>query len=79
MGPESTPVKILDQIEHMLEGVMQSDAAWCRQRIKLARGRLKAGKPVGSVLESLINRCTSSAKKCQDRKQALPKPVYDPA
>lgn len=79
MGPESTPVKILDQIEHMLEGVMQSDAAWCRQRIKLARGRLKAGKPVGSMLESLINRCTSSAKKCQDRKQALPKPVYDPA
>ncbi|MGB7451230.1 MAG: DEAD/DEAH box helicase, partial [Lysobacterales bacterium] len=57
---------------------MQSDAAWCRQRIKAARGRLKAGKPVDSILESLIDRCTTSAQKCQQRKLSLPEPAYDP-
>ncbi len=77
MEPASKPAKILDQIAGMLEGVMQSDAAWCRSRIKSARTRLKAGKPVDSLLESLIDRCTLSAKKCQQRKQRLPVPTYD--
>ena len=33
MRPAIQPAKILDQITGMLAGVMQSDAAWCRQRI----------------------------------------------
>ncbi len=79
MGPAIKPAKILNQIAGLLDGIMQSDAAWCRQRIKTARGRLKAGKPVDSILESLIDRCTVSAQKCQQRKQSLPEPIYDPA
>ncbi len=71
-------IKILNQIAGLLDGIMQSDAAWCRQRIKAARGRLKAGKPVDSILESLIDRCTISAQKCQQRKLSLPEPAYDP-
>lgn len=57
---------------------MQSDAAWCTQRIKSARRRLRAGKPIDSLLESLIDRCTKSAQQCQQRKQSLPEPSYDP-
>jgi len=78
MGSTIKPAKILDQIAGMLDGIMQSDAAWCVQRIKVARGRLRAGKPVDSILESLIDRCTTSAQKCQQRKQSLPEPTYDP-
>ncbi len=77
MEPATKPAKILDQIAGMLEGIMQSDAAWCLSRIKSARARLRAGKPVDSLLESLIERCTVSARKCQDRSQGIPKPVYD--
>ncbi len=76
MGPETKPANILDQIAGLLDGIMQSDAAWCRQRIRTARLRLKAGKPVDSILESLIDRCTLSARKSQARKQRLPEPVY---
>jgi ATP-dependent helicase HrpA len=78
MGSVTKPAKILNQIAGMLEGIMQSDAAWCRQRIKAARGRLRAGKPIDSILESLIDRCTKSAQTCQRRKQRLPEPTYDP-
>ena len=78
MGSTIKPAKIIDQIAGMLDGIMQSDAAWCAQRIKAARGRLRAGKPVSSILEALIERCTSSAQKCQQRKQSLPEPTYDP-
>jgi len=78
MGSTIKPAKILDQIAGMLGGIMQSDAAWCAQRIKAARGRLKGGKPVDSLLQSLIDRCTASAQKCQQRKQGLPEPSYDP-
>ena len=78
MGPATKPTEILNQIAGLLDGIMQSDAAWCRQRIKSARGRLKAGKPVDSILESLIDRCTLSAQKCQQRKLSLPRPAYDP-
>jgi hypothetical protein len=78
MGSASKPAKILDQIDGMLDGIMQSDAAWCRQRIKVARGRLKAGKSADSILESLLERCTVSAQKCQHRKQTVPEPTYDP-
>ena len=79
MEPATKPNKILNQIAGLLDGIMQSDAAWCRQRIKAARGRLKAGKPVDSILESLIERCTVSAQKCQQRQLGLPEPSYDPA
>jgi len=79
MGPATKPANLLNQIAGLLEGIMQTDAAWCRQRIKVARGRLKAGKPVDSILESLIDRCTLSAQKCQQRQQSLPEPNYDPA
>ena len=78
MGTASKPAKILDQIAGLLDGIMQSDAAWCRQRIKAARGRLRAGKPVDSILQSLIDRCTESAQKCQQRKLSLPRVAYDP-
>jgi ATP-dependent helicase HrpA len=78
MGPATNPAKILDQIAGMLDGILQADAAWCQQRIKAARGRMKAGKPVDSLLESLIDRCTVSAQKCQGRKQRMPEPDYDP-
>ena len=79
MGSQSEKTKILNQIEGMLSGIMQSDAAWCRQRIRTARGRLRAGKPVDSILEALIERCTASAKICHGRRQRLPEPTYDPA
>ena len=78
MGPATKPTKILNQIAGLLDGIMQSDAAWCRQRIKSARGRIRSGKPVDSILESLIDRCTVSAQKCQQRKLSLPEPSYDP-
>jgi ATP-dependent helicase HrpA len=78
MGSKTKPAKILDQVAALLGGIMQSDAAWCRQRIKTARKLIKAGKPVDSLLESLIDRCTRSAQKCQDRKQRMPEPSYDP-
>ena len=78
MGTAIKPAKILNQIEGLLDGIMQSDAAWCRQRIKTARGHLRKGKPVSSILESLVERCTQSAQKCQQRKLGLPDPVYDP-
>lgn len=78
MGPVTKPAELLNQIAGMLDGIMQSDAAWCRPRIRAAKGRLRAGKPVDSIVESLIDRCTSSAKKSQDRKRRLPEPGYDP-
>ena len=78
MGSETTPTKILGQIAGMLGGITQSDAAWCRQRIKTARAHLKKGKPVDSLLEALIERCTRSAQKCQQRQQSIPQPTYDP-
>jgi ATP-dependent helicase HrpA len=78
MGSTTKPSELLNQISGMLDGIMQSDAAWCRQRIRAARGRLKAGKSIDSLLESLIDRCTHSAKKSQDRKRRLPEPTYDP-
>ena len=79
MGSANQQAKILNQIDGMLAGIMQSDAAWCRQRMRTARGRLRAGKPIDSILEALIERCTVSAQKCQVRGQGLPKPTYDPA
>ena len=79
MGSAITQARTLKQIEGMLDGIMQSDAAWCRQRIRSARGRLKAGKPIDTLLESVIERCTVSAKTCQKRSQGLPDPTYDPA
>ena len=78
MVSETKPSRILDQISGMLGGIMQSDAAWCRSRIQAARGRLKSRKPIDSLLESLIERCTRSAQKCQARKQNIPKISYDP-
>ena len=78
MGNTIKPARLLDQIAGMLDGIMQSDAAWCRARIKAARGRLKSGKPIDSLLESIIDRCTVSAQRCQQRKQSLPEPTYDP-
>lgn len=77
MEPATKPSKILEQIAGMLDGIMQSDAAWCRSRIKSAKARLKAGKSIDSLLESLIERCTKSAGKCQARKQGIPEPAYD--
>ena len=77
MEPTTTPARILDQIAGMLDGIMQTDAVWCRQRIRLARCRLKARKSSDSILESLIERCTRSAQKCQNRKQRLPAPNYN--
>jgi ATP-dependent helicase HrpA len=79
MEPVLKPSGILDQLAGLLDGIMQSDAAWCRQRINEARRLLKAGKPVASILESLIERCSASAQKCEDRKRRLPGPTYDPA
>ena len=78
MEPAIKPAKLLDQIAGLLNGIMQTDAAWCRQRIKAARGRLRSGKSIDSLLESLVDRCTKSAKKSQDRKRSLPEPAYDP-
>ena len=78
MEPKIKPAKLLDQIAGMLNGIMQTDAAWCRQRIKAARGRLRSGKSIDSLLESLVDRCTMSAKKSQDRKRSVPEPTYDP-
>ena len=67
------------KFETTLGGRLQVDAAWCRPRIRAARGRLKAGKSIDNLLESLIDRCTKSAGISQARKQRLPEPVYDPA
>ena len=78
MGSTIKPAEILDQLAGMLGGIMQTDAAWCYRRIKVARGRLKSGKPIDSILESVIERCTSSAQKSQLRQQRLPEPAYDP-
>ena len=79
MEPATKPEILLKKIAGLLDGIMQSDAAWCRQRIRAARGRLRAGKPVDTILESLIDRYTISAQKCQQRKSGLPEPSYDPA
>jgi len=79
MGTATQQRKILDQIEGMLAGIMQSDAAWCRQQIRSARGRLRANKPVDAILQTLIDRCTSSAQTCQRRSQNVPEPSYDTA
>ena len=79
MGGATEPGKILNQIAGLLDGIMQSDAAWCRQRIKSARRRIKSGKPSDAILQSLIDRCTASAQKCQKRKLSLPEPGYDSA
>ncbi len=78
MGAATEANKILNQIAGLLNGIMQSDAAWCRQRIKSARRRIKSGKSADAILQSLIDRCTASAQKCQQRKLSLPKPGYDP-
>ncbi len=76
---ESDPSDVLDQIEGMLGGIMQSDVSWCQQRIRLARGRINASKPLdASLLESLISRCQMSAQRYQRRVQSIPQPVYDP-
>ncbi len=79
MGPASKPARLLDQIAGLLDGIMQTDAAWCRQRIKSAKARLKSGKPVEAILEALIERCTASAQRCQQRQLSLPEPSYDEA
>ena len=79
MGAATEANKILNQIAGLLGGIMQSDAAWCRQRIKSARRRIKSGKPADAILQSLIDRCTASAQKCQQRKLSLPEPGYDSA
>ena len=78
MGQVNKQAGMLDQIAGMLGGIMQVDAAWCRPRIRAARGRLKAGKSIDNLLESLIDRCTRSAGISQARKQRLPEPAYDP-
>ncbi len=78
MGQVNKQAGMLDQIAGMLGGIMQVDAAWCRPRIRAARGRLKTGKSIDNLLESLIDRCTRSAGISQARKQRLPEPVYDP-
>jgi len=79
MEPAIKPAKLLDQIAGLLDGIMQSDAAWCWQRIRAARGRLRSRKPVDAILESLIERCTASAQRCQQRQLNIPAPNYDPA
>jgi len=78
MEPAIKPAQLLDQIAGLLDGIMQTDAAWCRQRIRSARGRLRSGKPIEAILESLIERCTSSAQRCQQRQLNIPEPGYDP-
>ena len=40
MGQVNKQAGMLDQIAGMLDGIMQVDAAWCRPRIRAARGRL---------------------------------------
>ena len=78
MGSEMKPGKVLDQLEGMLDGIMQVDAAWCRHRLRACRINLAKGKPFDSLLQSVIDRCTQSAKKTQGRIQRLPAPEYDP-
>jgi ATP-dependent helicase HrpA len=79
MGTGSEPLRILDQIETMRDVIMQSDAAWCRQRIGVVRSRLRKGQPVDAMLRAMSDRCTLSAKKVAARKQRLPEPGYDQA
>ena len=71
------PDSVLDQLEGMLGGIMQVDAAWCRHRLRASRRNLAKGKPFDQLLQSMIDRCTQSASKCQDRKLRAPVPVYD--
>ena len=71
------PGKVLDQLEGMLGGIMQVDAAWCQHRLRASRRNLAKGKPFDSLLQSIIDRCTQSAKKSQGRIQRLPVPTYD--
>jgi len=77
MTNETKPGRVLDQLEGMLGGIMQVDAAWCRHRLRACRRNLAQGKPFDSLLQSMIDRCTTSANQCQDRKQRTPEPVYD--
>jgi ATP-dependent helicase HrpA len=79
MDSDTQPGKILDQLEGMMSGIMQIDAAWCRPRIRTARQKIKQGKPLNKLLQSLIDRCTHSVEQVQRRKQRLPQPKYDEA
>lgn len=79
MDSDTQPRKILDQLEGMMGGIMQVDAAWCRPRIRSAQQKIKQDKPVNKLLQSLIDRCTHSAAQCQRRRQRLPQPEYDEA
>ncbi len=79
MGSETKHARKLDQLEGMLDGIMQADAAWCRQRIKGARKNLRKGQSIEASLQLIVDRCTRSASICQQRVGRLPVPAYDPA
>jgi len=68
----------LERIEGLLGGIVQTDAAWCRSRIRAARRKLDNGQDVSAQLARIVQRCTRSAQKCAARKQALPQPEYAP-
>ena len=77
MGSETHPSKILDQLAGMQDGIMQSDAAWCRGRIKSARQLLKQGKPANKSIQAVIDRVAASAERCRLRKENVLRPEYD--
>jgi ATP-dependent helicase HrpA len=62
-----------------MQGIMQSDAAWCRQRITQAQQRLRRRQPVDRILAGIVERSTHSAEKVRRRREHKPTPSYDPA
>jgi ATP-dependent helicase HrpA len=69
----------LEKLLSNMQGIMQSDTAWCRRRIVDAQRRLKRGQPVDRILAGIVERGTHSAEKVRRRDEHKPTPKYDPA
>ena len=66
------------QAKSQLNGIMASDAAWCRKRLAALQNRLKKGRQAGDLLKQVSKRIEQSRALVEKRQLALPRVNCDP-
>jgi len=66
------------QAKSQLNGIMASDAAWCRKRLPALQNRLKKGQQAGDLLKQISKRIEQSLAQVEKRQLALPRVNCDP-
>lgn len=67
----------IPEVREQLENIMAVDAAWCRKRLSALRRKNGQGQAVDRLVHQIESRISKSRKMLEQRRAALPTPVYD--